>query len=91
MYVYASYSNTLKSYAARCMTYPQTRKWIPSFTFLFAICVDVLKHVYVLFLTSDNEFSGIISTLFRDRQKHFLTIFSIKFVIKCATKILKIG
>ena len=29
--VYACYSNTLKSYAARRMTYPQTRIWIPYF------------------------------------------------------------
>ena len=30
MCVYAWYSNTPKSYAARSMTYPQTRIWIPS-------------------------------------------------------------
>ena len=45
----------------------------------------------VLFLTSDNEFSGIIYSLFRGRQTIFLTIFSTKFVVKCATKIFKIG
>ena len=43
------------------------------------------------FLTSSNEFSGIIYSLFRERQNIFLTIFSTKFVVKCATKILKIG
>ena len=45
----------------------------------------------VLFLTSDNEFLGIICSLFRGRQNIFLTIFGIKFVVKCATKILEIG
>ena len=45
----------------------------------------------VLFLTSDNEFSGIIYSLFRGKQNIFLIIFSTKFVVKCATKILKIG
>ena len=37
--VYAWYSNTLKSYAARLMTYPQTRIWIPS---LMLICRKAL-------------------------------------------------
>ena len=45
----------------------------------------------VMFLTSDNDFSGIIYILLRGRQNSFLTIFSIKFVVKCATKIFKIG
>ena len=45
----------------------------------------------VLFLMSDNEFSGIIYSLFGGSQNIFLTIFSTKFVVKCATKILKIG
>ena len=40
-----------------------------------------------LFLTS--EFSGIIYSLFRGWQNVFLTIFSTKFVITCATKVLK--
>ena len=44
----------------------------------------------MLFLMSDNEFSGIIYSLFRGRQNIFLTIFSTKFVIKCATEILKV-
>ena len=35
MCVYAWYSNTLKSYAARRNTYTQTRIWIPSFIFVF--------------------------------------------------------
>ena len=48
-------------------------------------------HFNVMFLTSDNEFSGIIYGLFRGRQNIFLTIFSTKFVVKCATKILKIS
>ena len=46
--------------------------------------------VNVLFLTSDNEFSGIMYCLFRGRQNIFPTVFSTKFV-KCATKLLKIG
>ena len=40
----------------------------------------------VLFLTSDNEFSGIIYSLFRGKQNIFLTRFSTKFIVKCATK-----
>ena len=44
----------------------------------------------VLFLTFDNEFSGIIYSLFGGRQNIFLKIFSTKFVIKCAAEILKI-
>ena len=43
--------------------------------------------VNVLFLTSVNEFSGIIYSLFTGMQSIFLTIFSTKFVLKCATKI----
>ena len=45
----------------------------------------------VLFLMSDNEFSRIICNLFRGRQNIFLTIFSTKFVVKRAAKILKIS
>ena len=45
----------------------------------------------MLYLSSGNEFSGIIYSLFRGRQNIFLTIFSTKFVVKCAIKILKIG
>ena len=45
----------------------------------------------VLFLTSENEISRIIYSLFRDRQIVFIIIFSTKFVVKCATNILKIG
>ena len=45
----------------------------------------------VLFLTSDNEFSGIIYSLFKGRQNIFQTIFSNKFVIQCATRSWKIG
>ena len=44
----------------------------------------------MLFLSFDNEFSGIMYSLFGGRQNIFLTIFIIKFVIKCAAKILKI-
>ena len=52
---------------------------------------NITLMTHVLFLTSDNEFLGIIYSLFRDRQNIFLTIFSTKFVVKCATKILKIS
>ena len=45
----------------------------------------------VLFLTFDSEFSGIMYSLFRGRQTIFLTIFSTKFVVKCAAKSLIIG
>ena len=45
----------------------------------------------VLFLTSDNDFSGIMYSLFGGRQTIFLTIISTKFVVKCAAKILKTG
>ena len=45
----------------------------------------------VLFLTSGNEILGVIYSLFRGRKTIFLAIFSTKFVVKCATKILKIG
>ena len=47
--------------------------------------------INVLFLTSENEILGIIYSLFRGRQNIFLTIFSIKLDVKCATKFLKIG
>ena len=56
---------------------------------LVANIVELLLNV--LFLMSDNGFSGIIYRLFRGRQTIFLTIFSTKFVVKCATKILNIG
>ena len=49
------------------------------------------KSVYVLFFTSENEIPGIIYSLFRGRQNISLTILSTKFVVKCETKILKIG
>ena len=45
----------------------------------------------VLFLTVDNEFSGIMYSLFGGRQNIFLTIFSNKFVIKCSAVVLKSG
>ena len=45
----------------------------------------------LLFLTSENEISWIIYSLFSGRQNIFLTIFSAKFAVKCATKKLKIG
>ena len=44
-----------------------------------------------LFLTFDSEFSGIIFSLFGNRQNIFHTIFSIKFVVKHAAKMLEIG
>ena len=44
----------------------------------------------MLFLTFDNEFSGIMHSLFGGIQNSFLTIFSTKFFVKCAAKILKI-
>ena len=43
----------------------------------------------VLFLTSDNEFSGKIRNLFGDRQSKFITIFNTTLVLKCPAKILK--
>ena len=43
--------------------------------------------ISVLFLTSENEISGIIYSLFRGRQNIFKIIFGTKFVVKCATKI----
>ena len=45
----------------------------------------------VLFLTIDNEFSRIIYSLFGGKQNIFLTMFSTKFIVKYAAKILKIG
>ena len=45
----------------------------------------------VLFLSSENAILGIIYSLLRSRQNIFLSLFSTKFVIKCATKILKIS
>ena len=45
----------------------------------------------VLLLTSENDISRIIYSLFKGRQNIFLTLSSTKFVLKCATKILKIG
>ena len=53
--------------------------------------LDVSLNTNVLFLTSDDDFLGIFYSLFKDRQNIFLTIFSTAFVVKCATKILKIG
>ena len=47
--------------------------------------------VNVLFLTFHNESSGIMYSLFGGGQTIFLTIFSTKFDVKCAAKILKIG
>ena len=40
VWVYAWYSNTLKSYAARRMTYPQTRIWIRSLSLKLIIPVS---------------------------------------------------
>ena len=51
----------------------------------------LINFLMCVFLMSENEFSGIIYSLFRGGQNIFLTIFSIKFVVKCATKIFKIG
>ena len=48
-----------------------------------------LNKVNVLFLTSDNEFSRIMYSLFGGRQNIFLIVFSSKCVVKCAAKILK--
>ena len=44
----------------------------------------------VLFLTSENEISGLIYSLFRGRQNIFLPIVRSK-VVKCAANILKVG
>ena len=69
---------------------------ISSFTILFCVCPFHSKYCAenrcrAVFLMSDNEFSGIIYSLLRGRQTIFLTIFNTKFIVKCATKILKIG
>ena len=48
-------------------------------------------HLIVSNLTFENGFSGIIYTLFRERQNIFSTIASFEIVVKCATNILKIG
>ena len=55
------------------------------------LCIDNTTHMgtNVLFLTFDNEFLGIIYSLFGGRQNIFLTMFSTK-LVKCAAKILKI-
>ena len=53
-------------------------------------CLLVGEKNNVLFLSFDNEFSGIMYSLFGGKQNIFLTIFSTKFVVKCAAKILKI-
>ena len=42
--------------------------------------------LHITFLTSNNEFSGIIYSLFRGRQNIFLTIISTKFVINVQQK-----
>ena len=54
-------------------------------------CPERVIKPNVLFLTAENEILRIIYSLFRDRQNIFIKIFSTKFVIKLATKILKIG
>ena len=46
---------------------------------------------FLMIVTSENETLGIIYSLFRGKQNIFLTIFSSKFVVKCATKTLKIS
>ena len=40
----------------------------------------------VLSLTSENGFSGVINSFYTVRQNMFLSMFSIKFVVKCAAK-----
>ena len=45
----------------------------------------------VLFMNSEDKFSGIIHRLFRGTQNIFKLYFSIEIVVKCATKILNIG
>ena len=45
----------------------------------------------MLFWSFENQNLGIIYTLFIGRQNIVLTVFSTKFVVKCATKTLKIG
>ena len=54
---------------------------------MFFLIQDLIN---VLFLTSENTISRIIYSLFRERQTIFIIIFRTKFVVKCATKILKI-
>ena len=60
-------------------------------TLVMTFDILINRSTHVLFLKSDNEFSGISYILFRSRQNIFITIFGTKFVVKCATKILKIG
>ena len=58
----------------------------------FTLPVSTFNSVInLLFLTFDNGFSGITYNLFGGKQNIFLTIFSTKFVIKCAANKLKIG
>ena len=45
----------------------------------------------MLFLNFDNEFSGIMYSLFGGRQNSSPTLFSTKFIVKSTAKILKIG
>ena len=59
-------------------------------------CLSLLLHttcIIVYILTFDNEFLAIFNLFFRYRQNVFLIIFtgSTYFVIKCATKVLKIS
>ena len=65
-------------------SYPFTHRW--------KLQEQIVRQLTnVLFLTTDDGFSGIMYSLFEDRKNIFLTIFSTKFVAKCAAKILKIG
>ena len=60
--------------------------------FINNILAQTNRYIYVLFLTSDNEFLGIIYSFFRGRQNIFLTIVRTKFVVKFSIKIsMKIG
>ena len=58
--VYAWYSNTLKSYAARRMTYPQTRIWIPSYDKGIRMHVCVCVCVYVNYQNPKINGEGIL-------------------------------
>ena len=77
----------------------QSRGIVGVLTFIMAvyeIMIYMFLHICMssinlLFLTFDNEFSGIMYSLFGGRQNNFLIIFGTKFVLKCPAKILRIS
>ena len=92
-HLYNSYANGYKKDCSRDI-FIRTLGRVAQYSCFFVKCQTALfrNKVYtryfsnVLFLTCDNEFSGKIYSIFRGRQNIFLTIFSTKFVVKCATK-----